>query len=571
MQISFQKALSFYLTGRTILPENILSSENTASELTRQELDDMEISSQAEYQRSESEGFQFSDKALNLKADFNTVHGQFRMAGLGVINSFFSGIGAGFGSKLNFLSGLSLAGLSLGVSFLKKIPFLSTKFSIMGFGGNLIRGPLHIFDSIFSTIGEQGSKYTLPSLLAGGVSVLSLVRTVLEKDNKEFTLPFDTVSGTLGRTAIHHMDSMLASKAAQISNSHHTAGSFLASSLTTLGLLAPDSVKKKVLPWNTHEGFIAQGGSNFLDSLFSNIGNSFSCLLNSSRNIAIATGGIALGMPVLGTILNAINYQIPFGTLEGRLVRGIFHAPENLVFNVGTILGNSTIGIPLSLGFAGLTYLTCVSKQGKNLLKNFDISRDKIGGLIQRLPFHLLYSMISASGVKLSKFIPAPILTIIGPAVSFQLGEIFKNIDSKFDDLKGLMLRNSVHLWETILARAAYRTGRMITGTHNEETSSGSILSDGRWLSDDGRIVPTMAIGKQTKDITQNNLLNIVLSALGGVGCAIGGLAIAKYFMKTNSEPLRDEDAKAVAVEVCHGKPFASPKIEQSVCTGMAA
>ena len=158
----------------------------------------------------------------------------------------------------------------------------------MGFGGNLIRGPLHIFDSIFSTIGEQGSKYTLPSLLAGGVSVLSLVRTVLEKDNKEFTLPFDTVSGTLGRTAIHHMDSMLASKAAQISNSHHTAGSFLASSLTTLGLLAPDSVKKKVLPWNTHEGFIAQGGSNFLDSLFSNIGNSFSCLLNSSRNNSLS-------------------------------------------------------------------------------------------------------------------------------------------------------------------------------------------------------------------------------------------------------------------------------------------
>jgi len=553
LYISFQKAISLYLTGRTTLPENVLSTESGPASLTKQELDDMEISSHEEYVKSKEESFKFQNPTLNLEADFNTVHGWFRMSGLGVINSFFSGIGTGFGSKINFLSGLGLAGVSLIASLLKKVPFLSTKFSIMGFGGNLIRGPLHIFDSIFSTIGEHGSKYNLPSLIAGSLSLLSLQRTLNDSNNKSLELPFDTVSGTLGRTAIHHIDSMLASKASQVSSENKSLGTFLASSLTTMGLLLPDELKKKKIPWNNHEGFIAQGSSNFIDSLFSNVGNSFTSLLNNSRNIALGTSGVLLGMPLLGSLLNTLNYHIPFGTLEGRLVRGIFHAPDNLVFNLGSLLGNSVLGIPLSLGFCGLTYLTCVSKKGKDAIKNFDISRDKIGGLFQRLPFDLIYSMISASGVKLSKLVPAPLLLLLGPALSFQIGEKFKNIQSKYDDFKGLMLRNSVHLWETTLARAAYRTGRMLTGTADEDTSSGSILSDGRWLSDDGRIVPTMAIGKQLKESSENNFMDIIFSALSGIGFAFGAFALGKYFMKKESKPL-DKEISQTAVTMLERK-----------------
>lgn len=528
MNVSIQKALSFYLTGTTNLQAS--RSESSKLNFTDQELDDFEMN-RKEFETFEKDCTEFKNPLLNSTANLNTLRGQFRLSGLGVINSLFSGIGAGFGGKLNFLSGISLAGLSVGLASFKKLPLLSEKYSIFSVGGNLIRGPLHILDSIFSTIGEHGSKYNLPSILAGFVSIFSMGRTLLDKDSKSLELPINTVSGTLGRTAIHHVDSMLASKATQIFSNNKNLGTFLATSLTSLGLLLPDKLKKKEIPWKTMEGFIAQGGSNFIDSLFSSLGNVGSSLFSDTKKMVLGGAGLALTVPFVSNLLSGLNYQIPFGTFEGRLVRGIFHAPETLAFNLGSVAGNSILGIPLSLGFAGLTYFSCLTKKGKSLMKNFDISRSSLSGLVQRLPFDFIYSMISASGVKLSKLIPAPILMLFGPALSYQLGEKFKNVETKFDDCKGLMLRNSVHLWETVLSRSAYQAGRMMTGTSGEEVSSGSVLSDGRWLSDDGRIVPTMAIGKQLKVCEENNLLGIGMSALSGVGMAFGGSLLLKHFM----------------------------------------
>lgn len=531
MSLSIQRALSFYLTGTAKL-----SSGNDLNKLdfTDQELDDFEMN-RKEFEEFEKDCKTFKNPLLNSNADLNTLRGQFRLSGLGVINSLFSGVGAGFGGKLNFLSGLSLAGLSVGLSSIKKLPFLSEKYSIFSFGGNLIRGPLHILDSVFSTIGEQGSKYNLPSIVAGLVSIFSMGRTLSGKDNKSLELPNNTVSGTLGRTAIHHVDSMLASKATQIFSANKNFGTFLATSLTSLGLLFPDKLKKKEIPWKTMEGFIAQGGTHFIDSLFSGLGNAVSSLFGDTKKMVLGGTGLALSIPLVSNLLSGLNYQIPFGTFEGRLVRGIFHAPETLVFNLGSVAGSSVLGIPLSLGFAGLTYFACLSKKGKNLIKNLDISRSSLSGLVQRLPFDFIYSMISATGVKLSKLIPAPVLMLLGPAISYRLGEKFKNVNCKFDDMKGLMLRNTVHLWETVLSRSAYQTGRMITGTSGEELSSGSVLSDGRWLSDDGRIVPTMAIGKQLKTCEENNLLGIGMSALSGVGLALAASPLLKYFSKASS------------------------------------
>ncbi len=560
MQISpLQKAVSFYLTGNTQLSKSVLKTERDSLFLTSQELDDMEISSHEEYKKSREESFKFKNQVLNLEADFNTVHGWFRISGLSVINSFFSGVGASFGNKINLSSGLSLAGLSAGISLFKNLPILSTKFSITGFGGNLIRGPLHILDSIFSSIGEKASKYTLPGVFAGALSLFSLNRTLNDNHNKNLELPFDTISGTLGRTAFHHVDSMLASKATSLSDGVQDLGSFLAGSLTTLGLMLPKKVRKKTIPWNNHEGFIAQGGMHFVDSLFSNIGNKFSSLVSGSKTLALGVGATALGAPVLGNLLNNFNYEIPFQSLEGKLVRGIFHAPESLVFNIGTILGNSTVGVPLSIALAGFTYFSCVSEKGKKLIKNFDVSRNKIGGLIQRLPFQLMYSLTSQAGVKISKLIPAPLMLLFGPMLSFQIGEKFKNIESKFDDVKGLLLRNSIHLWETILARSSYRAGRMITGTLDEDISSGSILSDGRWMSDDGRIVPTMAIGKQLKSCEENNLMGTVVSALSGVGLSYGAYALYKQFTRNKSNiEFQVNGAKSPPVKTLSGLPMVS-------------
>lgn len=558
MNISIQKALSFYLTGTT----NLKASGSTSSKLnfTDQELDDFEMN-RKEFETFEKDCTEFKNPLLNATANLNTLRGQFRLSGLGVINSLFSGIGAGFGGKLNFLSGISLAGLSVGLASLKKLPLLSEKYSIFSVGGNLIRGPLHILDSIFSTIGEHGSKYNLPSVLAGFVSIFSMSRTLLDRDSKSLELPINTVSGTLGRTAIHHVDSMLASKATQIFSSNKNLGTFLATSLTSLGLLLPDKLKRKEIPWKTMEGFIAQGGSNFIDSLFSSLGNVGSSLFSDTKKMVLGGAGLALTVPFVSNLLSGLSYQIPFGTFEGRLVRGIFHAPETLVFNLGSVAGNSILGIPLSLGFAGLTYFSCLTKKGKSLMKNFDISRSSLSGLVQRLPFDFIYSMISASGVKLSKLIPAPILMLLGPALSYQLGEKFKNVETKFDDCKGLMLRNAVHFWETVLSRSAYQAGRMMTGTSGEEISSGSVLSDGRWLSDDGRIVPTMAIGKQLKVCEENNLLGIGMSALSGVGMAFGGSLLLKYFAGNKSfnaesfikQKIEDVKERVVNSEITNG------------------
>ncbi len=540
MKLSFQNALSFYLTGRL---EHKSSSEKANLDYTNQELDDFEMN-RKEFENYENECVTYKNPLLNDRADLNTLDGQFRLGGLGVVNSLFSGIGVKLASKLSFASGLLAAAGSLGFSFIKNNGILDSKHSLFSVGGNLIRGPLHMLDSVFSSVGEQGSKFTLPSILAGGVSVFSLGRTLKGTDNKSFELPNNTISGTLGRTAVHHMDSMLASKGTEIFSNSQGLGSFLASSLTTFGLLMPENLRKKEIPWKTLEGFVAQGGTHFVDSLFSSLGNGLTSSFGDGKKMLLGGAGLAASIPLASSLLSNLSYKIPFGTFEGRIVRGIFHAPESLVFNLGSMVGSGGLGLPLTMGFAGLTYLTCVSKKGKNLFKNFSISRDSLSGLVQRLPFDFIYSMISSSARKIGALVPAPVLTLIGPALSFQIGEKLKNVETKFDDLKGLMLRNSVHLWESVLSQSAYRTGRMVTGTLDEDISSGSLLSDGRWLSDDGRIVSTMAIGKQLKEHSEINFKNLLLTTLGGIGFAFASSKVFKHVIGQESQKTNVPDVK---------------------------
>ena len=545
MQISLQKAFSLYLTGS--LREHNTTHINAHSEmenLTTQELDDCEMS-QKEFVESETNGFQFKNQTLNLKANLNTLTGQFRFAGMGVINSLFSGIGAILAKKINLTLGFGLAASAFGASFIKNVPFLSRKFSIFSLGSNSIRGSLHILDSIFSRVGEEGAKYTLPSILAGGVSLFSTYRSVNNKDNKSLSLLNDTISGILGRTSIHHLDSMLASKATEISTNHNELGAFLATSLSTAGLLIPKNLRTNKMQWDSLEGFIGQGGSKFIDSLFATIGHSVSSTLNSTKKLAFGALGITAGLPLLGSFLNSLNYQIPFGTLEGRVIKGILNLPETVAFNLGDSTGNSLLGIALSLGLAGLTYLTCFSKKGKDLITNKEISSTSLGGELQRLPFlHFMNAAISSSAMKLSNFIPAPLLVLFGPALSFQIGEKVKNTSAKFGELKGLMLRNSVHIWDSILSRSAYKTTEMVFGKDEDESYSGNLITDGggtSWLTEDGRKVNSMAIGKQLNQTGESNLLNIFLSGLGGIGFSLCAFALGKQLIKTNSENRRLE------------------------------
>ena len=539
MQVSFQKTLSFYLTGSLKEHNPTHKGNSTETEiLTTQELDDCETS-EKEFLDAETNGYKFKDQTLNLKANLNTLTGQFRFAGMSVINSLFSGIGALIAKKINLISGFGLAIAAFGASLIKNVPFLSTKFSILSLGANSMRGSFHILDSIFSRVGEEGSKYTLPSILAGGASLFSAFRSMNKKDNKSLSLPNDTISGILGRASIHHLDSMLASKATEISTNYNELGAFLATSLSTAGLLIPKNLRTNKMQWDSMEGFVGQGGSKFLDSLFASIGHTFSSTLNSTKKIAIGTLGITAGLPALGALLNSFNYQIPFGTLEGRIVKGILNLPETIAFNLGDSVGNGFLGIPLSLGFAGLTYFTCFSNKGKKLIKNFEISTTSLGSELQRLPFlHFMNAIISSSAMKLSNFIPAPLLVLLGPALSFQIGERVKNIPAKFGELKGLMLRNSVHLWDSILSRSAYKTATMLFAKSDDETYTGNVVTDGGstcWLTEDGRKVSSMAIGKQLNQESESNLLNTVLAGLGGMIFSVGAFMLGKHFLKQNT------------------------------------
>lgn len=523
MKILLQKALSVYLTG-SISQNRINEPENTYIP-TDEELSEWETTKE-DWENLNQNSFQFNDPVLSQKADWDTLAGNIRNAELSIFDSLFSGLGTTIAEKLNFSSGLALAGASIFTSLIstvKKIPGLSTNFSFNDFGGRLIRSSLHLFDSIFSQIGEKGSKLKLPSLFAGGVSLLGLGRVLADKDNKKYTAPISTIGGTLGRTAIHHIESMLASKANDFSGKHQSLSAFLATSGTTLGLLLPSDLKNKELPYQTVEGLFSLASPHFLDSLFSNIGNAFSQVLHTPRNLFLTAFGTTGLLSVLPKVSTFWNTDAPNKSLGGKLIRSIFKVPEVIAFNAGTFVGKSILGIPLSLAFVGLTALTKF---------NFKLPLSKISGLSLRLPFDFINSMISASGTTISKFIPAPLLVLFGPALTFKLSNFFKGIDARYDESKGSMLRSAAHLWESVLSSGAYKTGKMLGGANEDSESSGSLLADGRWITNDGQIVLSMANGKQIKQKEEKDILKILISSVSGIVFALGAFFLGKQFIK---------------------------------------
>ena len=548
MRISpLQNALSIFLTGN--LPATGPSDLSDKYCPTDEELADMEMTRDS-WNHLQENSLKFKDPTLSTSANWSTMQGYFRNSALSIFDSLFSGIGAGFTSKIDFLSGLGLVAVSIlssAVSTMKKIPFLSSNFAFDNYGGRLIRSALHIFDSTFSRIGEKGAEFQLPSIVAGLTGLFTLKRVVKNEQNESIKIPYGTIGGTLGRTAMHHAESMLASKANELSNNHSSLSSFLATSTTTLGLLMPKEITDKNIPVETLEGLSSLITPNFLDSLFSNIGNAFSPVFNKPRNILLGILGFSASLPILSLIPKFWNFKAPMPKLGGKLIRSAFNSFESVSFNAGNFLGNSALGVPLSCGFAGLTYLTCVSKQYSDKFKNIKIPFDTVGSLFQRLPFNFLYSMTSAAGNKLSNLVPAPLLTLIGPALSYQIGEQFKGIDAKYDEVKGLMIRNATHLWESILASAAFKTGKMLTGIADDSHSRGSLFGE-RWITDDGQIVQNMAMGKQMNSEEDKSILQILLGGLGGVGFGLGAFLLGKYFFNKKSEPLQKEASQAVAI-----------------------
>ena len=554
MKISPLNLLSLYLTGQQTNSSNVFSGLTSQCPYSGEELSEMEMTKE-EWIESNTNSFKFKDSTLNLNADWDTFQGYMRNTSLGMFDCMFSGFGSSLAKKMSFANGIILAGLSLGTSFLseiKKLPVFSTNFSFFNFGGRLIRAPLHIFDSTFSLIGEKGAKFALPSILAGAFSLFSLNRVLNKNENKNIKLPNSTIAGTIGRTAVHHFESMLASKATEISNDNPSAGSFLASSLAAGGLMTSDTTKNLKLSYRSFEGLTSLGGFHFLDSLFSNIGNTMTGILNTPARLLFGSIGLLTAMPLVGSASKIKNQNASYSKLGGRLIRSIFHIPETLVFNLGNLVGKGILGIPISAGFIGITSLLSSSK---SKIANLKIPVGTIGGQLQRLPFDFIYPIISNTGTSLSKLIPAPLLVLLGPIISFKLGEKFKTVDAKYTELKGLFVRNSCHLWEAILSNAAFRTGKLISGdkTDNDD-NSGTMLADGRWLSNNGQIIPTMAIGKQLNDHPEKNLLKVLFSALGGIALGAGGVLFAKTLQARNN-------AKNICVQTSNISPL--PSVEK--------
>ncbi|MBI2996717.1 MAG: hypothetical protein HYY52_08460 [Candidatus Melainabacteria bacterium] len=533
---------SFYLTGS--LKQYSQSEQADTLLLSNQELDDCEMSKK-EFEESETKGFKFQNSTLNLKANLNTVCGQFRFAGMGVINSLFSGVGAYFAKKINLGAGFSLAALSLLASFIKDHPLLSTKFSIFSLGANSIRGSLHFIDSIFSRIGEEGAKYSLPSFLGGGLSIFCLGRAITNNETKSLSLPNDNISGILGRASIHHLDSMLASKTTDFALKNSEASSFFAGLTTSLGFLIPEKLRKHKMSWNNLDGFVAQGSTNILDSLFANIGNTFTSVFNSTGKVLLGSVAFMTSMPFIGKLFDLADYKIPFGTLEGRLVKSILSFPQTVAFNLGNLLGTSKLGIPFVTGLLGLTGFASFTNIGKKVLGNKKIATTLLDGEFKRIPFmHLIYSAVSASAMKLSDNIPAPLLVLFGPMLSFQIGEKFKNVSARFDEVNGLMLRSSIHLWDSLLARAANKTIGRILNSSEDISTSGNILSDSsgtRWLTDDGRIVSDMAIAKQLHTEANSNVFSTIFSLVCGLALPLGFLLGKNLLKKDNNSFIFDK------------------------------
>ena len=432
-----------------------------------------------------------------------------------------------------------LAGSALGLSListLKKLSLLSANFSFSDFGGRLTRAFLRMFDSVFSSIGEKGAALNIPSLIAGGLGLFSLGRVINEKDNKSVKIPYSTIGGTMGRTALHHLESMIASKANQLSNTDESLAAFTACALATAGTMLPKDIKNKKVPVETIEGLSSLLAPHFMDSLFANIGKSFSPIINNPKNLILGIFGYLASIPILSSIKGFWDKKAPIPEIGGKVTRSAFGVLDTISFNAGNYVGKTALGIPLSLAFGGLTYFSCISKNTSKHFKNLRIPLNTVGSMFQRLPFDFIYSMISTAGTTISKKIPAPILVLIGPVLSFKAGNLFKGINAKYDESKGLMVRNTVHLWETILSSAAYRTGKMICGEAENHDSTGTLLGD-RWITDDGQIVMNMALGKQMEDAESKSPIKILLSALGGIGFGLGAVTLGKYLFKKDSLP----------------------------------
>ena len=479
--------LNLYFTGlwQPGLPKDSLSKASNI--FTKEEI--------AEYEIDVSEKSRdFSTALLNQNIHWETLTSSIRSSSVALWDSIFSSIGVAVSQQLPFAAKIFTSIVALGSSLLAdkvKIPFLSSEFSFFKFGGRLIRSPLHFFDSFFSVLGEDLSSSPRAGLLALLGSAAALVKNLSFKDSLNFQMNYETINGTVSKSVIHHIHSLLSTTATRFFKSTPVLASLAALSSTATVLVLPKDIRSKQISWNLFDGVLGHGLIHFIDSIYSSLGNKISNLIPSVLSLPSSLA-LVFACKNLHRISNVqiaklLQEKIPYPRLDGKLIRAMLHVPETILFNLGDKLAESHSG-QLFLGFLAAYGL---------IKPNHKIDLNTFTGLSDRLPVDLLQAALTKLAGKLSVKIPSLPLMIFGPALAALISSNLKPFSTKYTESHGLILKQFVNFWETLLSASANQLVRKVIPLGNQKYT-GSVLADGRWIDSKGRILPSMVIGKQS-------------------------------------------------------------------------
>jgi len=440
-----------------------------------------------------------------LNMDWDTFPGSMRNSAASIFDAFFSSIGSKFAQSLGFTPKLAITAGTFMLSMLGnevKLPFISDKLSLFNYSGRLLRAPLHFFDSIFSVIGESWSGSNLVNLLSLGTSTIGLSNSLKNPDDfkKNNDLDYQTINGTLGRSSLHNLQSMTSSFAQHIYEKSPLLGTATTLALTGLGLSLPKEIKDHDISWKSINGLLTQNLFHFSDSLYSGLGSLVTKGLLKSQLLSFSLIPVLAGLGLNKTIQNLMSKKLVFTKFNSKTLRSMIHMLDTVVFNLGTEFSKTKLALPFVGLYTLLSSLTLPKDKPLPTIPEFKIEMNTVGGLLQRVPFDFIESVISASSNKFGQKIPAPILALIGPSLSYKLGNLFKDAKTPFNTSTGLMLKHMIHFWDNLLTSSGYSTGKSLMNLFlpsDDKKYSGSILSDGRWMTSDGRIVSKMALGKQ--------------------------------------------------------------------------
>jgi hypothetical protein len=447
----------------------------------------------------------FEHPIFKLNSDWDTFKGSMRNSSVGAIDALFSSVGAGLANKLGTVPKLIVTATSLASSLLTeriKLPIVSNDISVFTYAGRLLRSPLHMFDSFFSVFGESMSDSPVTAFTGLALGGLGLKNSIVNNsvlDNK-IQLDYQTLSGTVGRSALHNIQSLLSSFANKIYKFNPMLGLVISLGFSGLALNLPKNITEHNISWKSINGILAQNIFHFSDSLYASLGSLVSKKTSTAKTLGFAS---LLGFGSLFVNKNftdLISKKLVFTRFDSKNIRSMFKALEAIAFNSGTEFAKTKFALPF-LALYSLLGIGALSSKPSLMpkLPEFKIPMNTVAGLLQRLPFDFVESVISAKSNQLAKKLPVPLMLLIGPALSFKLGSIFKTAQTAYNSSNGLVLKHMIHFWDNLLTSSGYDFGsklmKKILGDNKEY--SGSVLADGRWITKDGRIVSSMALAKQ--------------------------------------------------------------------------